>query len=130
MSKKESGFTLIEIVMVLVLLGILMAVAAPKYFDLQKEARIQAENAIVAEIQARVNGEFATQLLAGETCETASGNAVLSVKTGGDNAVTTDGDEWTATLNDDYSVTILWGEAPGQSTGVAHKITRPECKTN
>ena len=34
----ENGFTLIEIVMVLVLLGILSAVAVPKYFDLQEEA--------------------------------------------------------------------------------------------
>ena len=33
-----AGFTLIEIVMVLVLLGILSAVAVPKYFDLQEEA--------------------------------------------------------------------------------------------
>ena len=30
----QKGFTLIEIVMVLVLLGILAAVAVPKYFDL------------------------------------------------------------------------------------------------
>ena len=34
----DDGFTLIEIVMVLVLLGILSAVAVPKYFDLQEEA--------------------------------------------------------------------------------------------
>lgn len=36
--KRSEGFTLIEIVMVLVLLGILSAVAVPKYFDLQEEA--------------------------------------------------------------------------------------------
>lgn len=33
----ETGFTLIEVVMVLVLLGILSAVAVPKYFDLQED---------------------------------------------------------------------------------------------
>lgn len=33
-SQSAQGFTLIEIVMVLVLLGILSAVAVPKYFDL------------------------------------------------------------------------------------------------
>lgn len=36
--RSATGFTLIEIVMVLVLLGILSAVAVPKYFDLQEEA--------------------------------------------------------------------------------------------
>lgn len=36
--ESQEGFTLIEIVMVLVLLGILSAVAVPKYFDLQEEA--------------------------------------------------------------------------------------------
>ena len=42
MRSKAFGFTLIEIVMVLVLLGILSAVAVPKYFDLQKEAQAKA----------------------------------------------------------------------------------------
>lgn len=42
MRSKAFGFTLIEIVMVLVLLGILSAVAVPKYFDLQEEAQAKA----------------------------------------------------------------------------------------
>ena len=36
--KGEAGFTMIEIVMVLVLLGILGAVAVAKYFDLKEQA--------------------------------------------------------------------------------------------
>ena len=65
MSKKQMGFTLIEIVMVLVLLGILSAVAVPKYFDLRDKAEEKAAAAIAAEVQARVNGGFADALLNG-----------------------------------------------------------------
>ena len=67
MSKKQMGFTLIEIVMVLVLLGILSAVAVPKYFDLRDKAEEKAAAAIAAEVQARLNGGFANALLAGVT---------------------------------------------------------------
>ena len=39
MLKNKGGFTLIELVMIIVILGILAAVALPKYQDLANEAR-------------------------------------------------------------------------------------------
>lgn len=36
--RRAGGFTFVEVVMVLVLLGILAAVAVPKYFDIQEQA--------------------------------------------------------------------------------------------
>ena len=63
MSKKQMGFTLIEIVMVLVLLGILSAVAVPKYFDLRAQAVERALDASAAELQSRIMARFAQEIL-------------------------------------------------------------------
>jgi MSHA pilin protein MshA len=65
--ENQKGFTLVEIIAVLVILGILAAVAIPKYFNLQEEAKDKALDAALGEGIGRVNQHFAKRLLLGDT---------------------------------------------------------------
>ena len=48
---KQQGFTLIELVMVIVILGILAATALPKFVDMTKSARISTLQGLAGAIQ-------------------------------------------------------------------------------
>ena len=65
LKKNEKGFTLVEVIAVLVILGILAAVAVPKFFDMQATARTKALEGALGELNGQVALAFAQNALNG-----------------------------------------------------------------
>ena len=54
MNAKQQGFTLVELVVVIVILGILAATAIPKFVNLTSQARVAAQSGMIGAIQSAV----------------------------------------------------------------------------
>ena len=102
MLRNEKGFTLIEIIAVLVILGILAAAAVPRYISMMDQSRINAAQTAIAEVKVQCSNFYASQMLAGNGTTTVG--AVL-------NSITT-----SPYLGSDYGVTA-------ETTGSGIKIS-------
>ena len=61
--KSEKGFTLIELVMVIVIIGIISAVAIPKFVGLSTSARLSAARGVGAALSGTIQAEHADFLI-------------------------------------------------------------------
>lgn len=66
MRNEQKGFTLIELVVVIVILGILAAVAVPKFIDLSGEARLATTQGVAGALASGSVTNYAADLAKGQ----------------------------------------------------------------
>lgn len=63
--RKQQGFTLIELIIVIVILGILAATASPKFLNLQSDARVSTVQGLSASLKSAANIVYSKALVQG-----------------------------------------------------------------
>ena len=125
--KNQSGFTLIELVIVIVLLGVLAAIAVPRFVNLEDDAQRSARTATASAITSAMNINYA-ECAVNNHSTTAAGSQCRRVDDCDDAAsVLSNGDATIGAAPRPYSVTAA---AVGVNNGDTATCTLTQRVTN
>lgn len=127
--QKQRGFTLIELIIVIVILGILAVTAAPKFIDIQGDARAATLEGVKAALKGGSQLVYAKSAIAGEQGTAAAGDATSQVLAGGqtietdfgypdaETATNTTLSGWVDLATTDFTLTVGTADAATPAVG-------------
>lgn len=132
---KQAGFTLIELIMVIVILGVLSAFALPRFANLGDEARSASINGLNGAVKAAANIAHAQWLADGGTAATVSleGTNIAMVNGYPDNTAIALAAQALAadyTIDDTTSTTVTTFTGIGATTAATCVVTYTEAAAN
>ena len=113
--RNEKGFTLIEIIAVLVILGILGAVAVPKYIDVSNDARNKAAVGQINEVKGRLSLSLASHMINNSGSVPANGAALVTTA----NTLKANSCPTTATTEGDFEFSCTGGAGTTKTVTVS-----------
>ena len=105
MQQSKNAFTMLEVVFVIVIIGILSAIAIPKFAVTRQDAQIAKARADIASIRSAIVTERQSRLIQGDSNWTAGLDTSFTILFNGDDG------------NESHSTLLMYGIAPGYSSG-------------
>ncbi len=115
--RNSKGFTLIELIIIIIILGIISAVAIPKYIDMKTEAQKGAAKGILGALASADSILFSKYLVAGSTVNYTGGDVIGNANLSGGATAAISGAVGTITLPNAATYTFTYTAASATSSG-------------